>query len=142
MLLVYGICFDNRVKNLQLKNNNIAALTNEWAKYKYLIMEKDYKQYKVVSSLVKTNCTFEEFYYKIDEVLKMPFNKGNFINTAEHVYGYLKNKVDEREKCEFFSQLAEELPSEDKIKKLLKALCIKYEIKYLLASYYFEKIQI
>ncbi|MFA9396955.1 MAG: UV DNA damage repair endonuclease UvsE [Clostridiaceae bacterium] len=160
------ICFYEKVKKynpdimLEVKDKDISAikcgniikklenrssfkeknsLTKEWARYKYLVMEKDYSLYKKASNLVKEEVSIEEFYEFIDKVCMLPFNKGNFINTAEHVYGYFKNDISLREKENLF-KLIKNAEDYTKVKEKLKKLSVKYNESYLLDSYYFRDI--
>lgn len=136
---------------LEVKDKNISALkcinslsvnvskgilTGEWAKYKYLVMEKDYSLYKKGSHMMNSDTSIEYFYYFIDECISLPYSKGNFINTAEHIWGYFKDKATLREKNSFFKALAE-FNDPSKIKKRLYNLAFKYNEDYLINSYYF-----
>jgi UV DNA damage endonuclease len=111
--------------------------TEQWAKYKYTVMEKNYSYYKECSNLINSKAPMYEVYMYIDECLMEPFNEGNFVNTASHVFGYVKDKVTVKEK-ENFNELLK-APSENriKIKSLLQRLCRKYDTQYINESYYF-----
>ena len=78
-------------------------LYDQWAKYKYLVMEKDYALYKEVSSLVDHGVSFADFFNRIDEILMLPNSKKAFYNTLLHVWGYIKNQVLERERNHFLN---------------------------------------
>ena len=118
------------------KVQKIHTLYDMWAKYKYLVMEKDYKLYKQCSNMVKSKCTLTVFYEFIDEVLSLPLNEKNFINTAYHIWGYFKNVAtpSERKKFDFYINNKE---LNEKFKQFLKKLACKYNVEYLLNSYYF-----
>lgn len=120
---------DNKIKK--------SIIYKEWARYKYLVMEKDYSLYKKCSALVNSKGDIVEFYKFVDECLDMPFNERNFINTAQHVWGYFKKVASEKEKMQF-SILMENSKEYIKIKEKLKRLAIKYNEEYLLDSYYFN----
>lgn len=109
----------------------------EWAKYKYSVMERNYSEYKKCSKIVNSTSSIKEIYKSIDEALSLPFDQGNFINGANHVYGYLKDKTTAKEKEAFFTLLEDPRKNKDKIKGTLKRLCLKYDIDYLNNSYYF-----
>lgn len=120
--------------------NDIAkksALYDEWAKYKYAIMERNYKYYKQCSDMVKNQCSLREFYAYIDNILQIEVTLGAFITTTEHVWGYVKNQVNEREK-NHFGKLLKDAQNTDKVKNYLKKLCLKYNSEYILKSYYFH----
>ncbi len=68
--------------------------------------------------------------------------KKNYKNTLLHVYGYVKDKVTEKEKANFYSiykdfEKDSNIELCKKIKKLLHRLCKKYNVDYILNSYYF-----
>lgn len=73
----------------------------------------------------------------IDQCLEKPFSKGNFINTAQHVYGYIKDKVTLKEKNRFNKLLKNPDENNIKVKTLLKKLSEKYGVDYINNSYYF-----
>lgn len=115
----------------------ISERTKQWAKYKYSLMEKKYSYYKKCSSLVNSKVPMKEVYMYIDQCLQEPFDKGNFINTAEHVYGYVKDKVTLKEKYNFNELLKNPAENKGNIKSLLQKLCKKYKAEYINNSYYF-----
>lgn len=119
------------------ENLEISARTKQWAKYKYSLMEKNYAYYKECSSLVNSKVPMKEVYMYIDQCLEKPFDEGNFINTAEHVYGYVKDKATLKEKDSFNELLKNPTENKDKIKSLLQKLCKKYKVEYINNSYYF-----
>lgn len=109
---------------------------SQWAKYKYVVMEKDYSLYKKCSSTINSADEITEFYRTIDYALGLPYSESNYINTLQHVWGYFKDLALEKEKNQFFKKLeAGELP---KAKEYLGKLAHKYESEYLLNSYYFK----
>lgn len=112
-----------------------SVVFGEWARYKYAVMAKNYSLYKQCSSIVKNGCSLKELYFSIDEALMEPSHAGNFKNTAEHIWGYFKDKATTKEKERFL----ELLKSDDlvKVKENLYRLAVKYEVEYLLKSYFF-----
>ena len=112
-------------------------IEKQWAKYKYVLMERNYKYYKTCSKLVKENCSIEEFYEYTDEIISCDVESGSFINTAEHVWGYVKNDVNEKEK-KHFEKLLLDMTRKDKVKLYLKKLSEKYNAEYIINSYYFN----
>lgn len=115
----------------------ISIRTEQWAKYKYSVMEKNYSHYKKCSSLVNSEVPISHVYTYIDDCLSLPFDEGSFINTAQHVYGYLKDKTTQNEKQKFNDLLSNANGNKDRIKELLQKLCKKYEVDYINNSYYF-----
>lgn len=115
----------------------ISERTKQWAKYKYSLMEKNYSYYKKCSSLVNSKVHMKEVYMYIDQCLQESFDEGNFINTAEYVYGYIKDKVTIKEKGNYNELLKNPTENKDKIKSLLQKLCKKYKAEYINNSYYF-----
>ncbi|MGH4122378.1 MAG: UV DNA damage repair endonuclease UvsE [Clostridium sp.] len=109
---------------------------NQWAKYKYLLMERNYKYYKECSRLVKENCSIQEFYEYTDDVMNFEVEDGSFINTCEHVWGYVKNSASDKEQMHF-KKILMDLEHKEKVKIYLKKLCDKYNAEYMLNSYYF-----
>ncbi|MGH4138146.1 UV DNA damage repair endonuclease UvsE [Clostridium sp.] len=108
----------------------------QWAKYKYLLMEINYKYYKECSRMVKEKCSIQYFYEYIDEIMNLGVEDGSFINTAEHVWGYVKNNATDREQMHF-KKLLLDMEHKEKVKLYLKKLCDKYSAEYILSSYYF-----
>lgn len=111
--------------------------TDQWAKYKYCVMEKNYSFYKECSKLINSEEPMSTFYCFIDECLRLPFDEGNFKNTVQHVYGYLKYCATTKEKDKLLDLIDDEIENESKIKNELQKLCKKYKIDYLNQSYYF-----
>lgn len=119
------------------ENLEVSIRTGQWAKYKYCIMEKNYSYYKKCSSLINSEVPMREVYIYIDECLNSFFDEGSFTNTAQHVYGYVKDKVTLKEKESFKELLRNPDENKTKIKKLLQKLCKKYKADYINNSYYF-----
>ena len=99
-------------------------------------MERNYKYYKECSKLVKENCSIEEFYEYTDEIINFDVENGSFINTAEHVWGYVKNYASDREQMHF-KKLLLDMEHKDKVKLYLRKLSEKYNAEYIINSYYF-----
>lgn len=114
-----------------------AVITDTWAKYKYAVMEKSYGDYKSCSRLVRSGTPIRELFEQIDESLIKAFDSGSFVNAAQHVYGYVKEKVSVKERSEFFTLLENPQHNREKIKTVLGRLCRKYGTDYINASYYF-----
>jgi UV DNA damage endonuclease len=119
-------------------NNKLkhVIIEKQWAKYKYLLMERNYKYYKECSRLVKERCNIQEFYEYIDETMNFEVEDGSFINTSEHVWGYVKNNASDKEQMHF-KKLLLDTENKEKVKHYLKKLCEKYNAEYMIDSYYF-----
>ncbi|GAA0124358.1 YbgA family protein [Clostridium sp. ATCC 25772] len=113
-----------------------------WSKYKYVVMERSYKEYKEISKNIGlNNYTYKEFNEKLNKVIKEAPMKSQVINTVHHIWGYFKKVATEEEKTclfEMIKEFEENRKDLTEIKKLLKEYAIKYESKYLLHSYYFD----
>lgn len=108
----------------------------QWAKYKYVVMEKDYALYKKCSNIINSDSnSILEFYTLVDYALSLPFNEGAYRNTLEHVWGYFKDTAADKE----FLKFHELISSKEfiKAKTFLNKLSEKYKENYLLDSYYF-----
>ncbi|NNU76257.1 UV DNA damage repair endonuclease UvsE [Clostridium estertheticum] len=125
----------NNINNINKKLIS-TIMEKQWAKYKYVLMERNYKYYKECSKMVKEKCSLKEFYEYIDEVINIDVEDGSFINTAEHVWGYVKDDVTDKEKVHFAKLLLDMLHKE-KAKLYLRKLCDRYNAEYILNSYYF-----
>lgn len=129
-------------------NEKKVTIYNEWSKYKYNIMERNYNYYKQCSKLIKEHGNLLDFYTLLDDYLIKPIDKNNFLNTLMHVNGYFKNIVNTREKSQltkYLKEAEEKLPEEFlldnpvlfRIKSFILKLSEKYEVQYIKSSYYF-----
>lgn len=121
---------------IQSTSKKKSIIFKQWAKYKYLVMEKGYDLYKKGSAMVNSDIDIIQFYEFIDNCLEMPFNQGNFKNTVQHILGYFKDKANEKEKNQVIN-LIENEKDYKKIKEKIRKLAVKYSVNYLLDSYYF-----
>lgn len=131
-----------KVNNLLDLKRSIKNLEEEWARYKYNILERDQNIYKDIRNLLKDkkNYPIIEFYNLIDKAMSIKINQSNAINSASHVWGYFKDQVNENEKKKFDSYIElfkKGTYSINAVKKLLLKLAVKYKSTYLLESYYF-----
>lgn len=146
---------------LEVKDKNISALKcislverrdkarymdTEWARYKYLVLEKSEKHYLAIRKLLRDKDSVDgiELYSSIEEGINLPENKGQFLNAAQHVWGYFKNHADEKEKGMImvaFNSYLEENISGNIVKKKLWKLALKYRVDYLMDSYYFNEVR-
>jgi UV DNA damage endonuclease len=141
---------------LEVKDKNISAvkcinsisnskskgfLQRDWARYKYLIMEKSQEAYKAAGKLFSENeYPAIEFYRLAEKSFGIETQKGEAVNAAEHVWGYFKNIATESEKKKFFRVLENYITDKKtllSVKKMLYNLAYKYDSGYLLESYYF-----
>lgn len=127
----------NLIVNNLNKKLKPEVIEKQWAKYKYVLMERNYKYYKYCSKLLKENCSIEEFYKYTDRIINLDVDNGSFINTAEHVWGYIKNNASDREQMHF-KKLLLNIDHKENVKIYLKKLCDKYNAEYMLNSYYFN----
>ena len=137
---------------LEVKDKEISALkciysisneversirSEQWAKYKYCVMEKSNFFYEECSRLINSEEPMSKFYCCIDECLRLPYEEADFKNTVEHIYGYLKYCTTTKEKDKLEDLIEDEIENTMKIKNELQKLCKKYKIDSLNQSYYF-----
>ncbi|MBV7275175.1 YbgA family protein [Clostridiaceae bacterium UIB06] len=118
-------------------------IEEEWAKYKYCIMERSYKFYKEISkSLSHSNISYEQFIGQINQFMSIKTDKSQILNTIYHVWGYFKKIASEEEKKQvliLINKYKNNQCSEREIKTLLYQYALKYNVTYLINSYYFNK---
>lgn len=122
--------------------NKISTLEKEWAKYKYKILEASPSFYREIRELLKDKSSYPvlEFYTLIENALKNEIIKGNAVNALLHVWGFFKDIASQKEKESFLKKLKQfenDQVSLKALKNFLFNMAIKYEVKYLLESYYF-----
>jgi UV DNA damage endonuclease len=141
---------------LEVKDKNISALKcincvskrksrmleAEWARYKYFVLEKSPESYQAIRQMLKDKSAYPalEMYHLIETVCRMPVEAGNGVNTAQHVWGYFKDKASESEKNRFQKILRKYALGEagvQPVKSMLRMLAEKYGEDYLLEGYYF-----
>ncbi|MEA5061098.1 MAG: UV DNA damage repair endonuclease UvsE [Erysipelotrichaceae bacterium] len=130
------------VKINLLLNNIIKDAEKEWSRYKYLVLGKSSNSYLQIRDILKDKKNFSaiNFYNIIDGALKEKENKDSEINALQHVWGYLKNESTKKEKATFLTEVEKYKNSAitlQKVKKSLFKMVSKYNIGYLLKSYYF-----
>ena len=122
----------------------IQRLEKQWARYKYLVLERSLKIYNEIRQLLKDKSAYpiSEFYRLIDDAMKTPITVGHAVNAAQHVWGYVNDLADEKERTSFKRSL-------DKIsqggatvvmKRKLWKLANVQKQKYLLDSLYFIEV--
>lgn len=128
------ICIDDKP--------SIKALEEEWAKYKYKVLERSPADYLAIRELLKdkTGEIRLAFYSLIEHALEVIPTAGQVENAAMHVWGYFKNQITEQEKKRFLISLDRfraGLSTIQSVKSQLQKLAVKYEENYLIESYYF-----
>lgn len=143
---------------LEVKDKNISAikcsncvsyldihiLQLEWARYKYLVLYHSHLSYLAIRAMFRENrVSAIDVYSEIDSALREEPTLGSMVNTFTHVWGYFKDICSEKERDTFKSSLESfEAGSLDpsKFKKFLFKLSKKYDVKYLLESYFFYDV--
>lgn len=123
-------------------NTKTSNLEKEWSLYKYSILEKSQSHYNQIRQLLKdkTERISVPFYRLIEEGLMVKENKGQAINTLQHVWGYFKKVASDEEKQSFLGLIDAYQSDEidlNTVKDYLQQLAIKYKEAYLLKSLYF-----
>lgn len=124
----------------------IAALEQAWAHHKYAVLEKDPAAYQAIRTLLKDKVSPDEarFWHLIDTAMAQPSDPGRENNAILHVWGYFKDKATPQEKAAFESKhslwVAKQLPLKG-VKQELFDLSVKYAMRYLLESTYFDEVR-
>ncbi|ERK29720.1 UV DNA damage repair endonuclease UvsE [Clostridium intestinale] len=118
--------------------NTKSTITEEWAKYKYVVMAYNYEAYKTCRKIIKDDGDILSLYKYIDETLKNPLDEGNYINTLQHIWGYFKDISKTQEKNHFTKMISEKKFSN--AKDYLFKLTNKYDVEYLKKGYFFHEI--
>lgn len=123
-------------------NRGISMLESEWARYKYLILERAPESYHAIRQLLRNKSTYPalEMYHLIEASLSIPLVMGNALNAAQHVWGYFKEKASDSEKGRFQNVLKKFALGEtgiQPVKNMLLILARKYQEDYLLNAYFF-----
>ncbi len=117
------------------------ALEEEWARYKYLVMEHSHKHYLSIRELFKNaEVKALDFYQLVDEALEQATVTGGAVNAAQHVWGYFKKEASVAEKKKYegaLQKFSNAALSPTSFKGFLFSLAEKYDKKYLLSSLYF-----
>ena len=123
-------------------DGKIGVLEEEWALYKYNILEHSPAIYQEIRNLLKDKAKYpvEDFYKLIDSGMAVEGNMGTQINALQHVWGYFKDKASEKEKMsmtKWTEDFKKGKVSISFMKKKLSRLALKYEETYLSNSYFF-----
>lgn len=125
-----------------ISKRGIFELENEWAHYKYSILERSPVDYQKIRKLLNNKSAYFaiEMYQLIETSFDLPVSSGNAINAAQHVWGYFK-KISSEAEADRFKVLVENLYlgkiKIETLKRFLYRLAVKYQIDYLLTGYYF-----
>lgn len=125
------------------ENQNIHLLEQEWARYKYLILEYSPSNYQKIRILLKDKSNYPAitFYGLIEEALNNDPTPNQRINAADHIFGHLKNKVTEKEENSYNKRKETFLGGGRSLRSLknqLFRLAEKYDEGYLTQSLYFS----
>lgn len=130
-----------KVKNF-IEGDSIKLLEEEWARYKYSVLEHSPKLYQELREFLKDKNNYRpvEFYGLIDRALAQEVTMGRSVNALEHVVGYFKDMdPGERKKYEtYLDRYKKGSYSIWPLKKYIYSLAEKYEEDYLLKSLYFH----
>ncbi|MFA5528234.1 MAG: UV DNA damage repair endonuclease UvsE [Peptostreptococcales bacterium] len=122
----------------------IKRLEDEWARYKYLVLEHSPKVYQEIRQLLKDKSAYpvREFYKLIDAAMMSPVKPGDAVNAAQHVWGYLKDSSDKTTRLRFEKILDKVIMGESttSMKRLLWKLAEEQQQQYLMDSLYFMKL--
>lgn len=141
---------------LEVKDKNLSAvkcanltwldlprrkLTDQWARYKYLVLEHDPTVYEAIRALLKEEKPdATNFYNCLERALEKDVTPGHARNAAQHVWGYLDKLASPAERGRVMADI-EALDRDPKaaprLKKKLLALAAKQDQEYLLRSLYF-----
>lgn len=133
-----------KCQNLCTQNLPRRALTDEWARYKYTVLEKSPRHYQQFRNYLKAdNPEALDFYKLLEEALEQEITPGNALNAAQHVWGYLDELAPASEKkkaLKKFQALKNSLLPLPSLKKQLYALAQEQKQAYLLQSLYFYPV--
>lgn len=124
-------------------DSSMKDLEKEWSRYKYVVLERSPLIYQKIRNLLKEKESYPAllFYELIEEALKTPVTSNVVINSLDHVWGYMNDKLTAREKksYELYKKEVElSVNSLPKAKRFLNRMALKHQISYLLESYYFD----
>ena len=122
--------------------SDIKLLEEEWARYKYFVLEKSPNIYGQIRQLLKDKKKYPAiaFYQLIEASIICEENSGYAVNAVQHIWGYFSKVADTKEKEQFTKNLNAYMKgtlSLKILKRTLLKLAIKYKNDYLINSYYF-----
>lgn len=123
----------------------VAFLEREWSRYKYLILSRSQNTYLQIRELLKDkeNISAIAFYNLIEKGLNILPNTKEELNSIYHIWGYFKQISTQQEKEKLNSLISVYKQDQSKIstlRKFLYKLGIKYNISYIINSYYFYHV--
>ncbi|MGX7091768.1 UV DNA damage repair endonuclease UvsE [Hutsoniella sourekii] len=131
--------------NLTRSDRHIKYLEAEWARYKYSVLEHSPSHYQAIRQLLKDKTDYPavHFYSLLEEALDTPATAGSLTNAYDHVWGYFKDQVTNKEKANYRSlqqnlQVETSVDAGIKLKRFLKRMAKKYPNSYLDQSLFFE----
>lgn len=141
---------------LEVKDKNLSAvkcinlttpdvprsrLTDEWARYKYLILEHNPAAYSAIRTLLQTHApSVQTFYSHLENALEEEVTPGHARNAAQHVWGYVDKLASPAEAKRIradIDALDDDLKTLPRLKHRLFALARRHGISYLENSAYF-----
>lgn len=125
------------------QDRGMKGLEEEWARYKYAILEHSPASYQAIRTLLKDKSgrPVREFYHLVEAALAQPIVTGQAVNAAQHVWGYFKDQATAAEKKRFEKLVSLVTAGEGdlrSVKSHLRRLALRYGETYLLESYYFD----
>lgn len=145
------IMLEVKDKNLSAKkcilatsqSKHISHLEKEWARYKYTILERNAVIYQSIRELLKDKEAYPvvKFYRLVEAALDEEPTSSTAINAIDHVWGYVKKEVTEKERASYKTyrqQLLSDIKHYPKIKRFINRLASKYQATYLLNSLFFD----
>jgi len=122
----------------------IRLLEAEWARYKYLVLGQSAAIYQKIRTLLKNKANPQviPFYTYIDEALAAEENKGEQVNAAQHVWGYVSDVASPAETKQFQTLLKayrDGSRSLKAVKGFLFRMAKQQNIGYLMESLYFYR---
>ncbi len=137
-------------KNLSAVKANLAVrsetrmrdLEQEWARYKYAVLEHDPARYEAIRILLqdKDIVPVIEFYELVDAAISKPIQTGRAENALLHVFGHLSNKMNDKEQLQFnklIDSYRKGTRSLNACKNFLWKFVVNQNDLYLLQSLYF-----
>lgn len=126
--------------NLSSQSCKRSALTEEWARYKYLILEYSPIAYQAIRELLKAEKpSSKEFYMLIETALKQGIEIGHARNAAQHVWGYINDLATpvEKKRILFLMDKLEDISSLASLKRAMHKIIERNSVRYLQESLYF-----
>lgn len=129
-----------KCSNLTRPNLPRTRLTEEWARYKYLVLERTPNTYAAIRHLLKNEKpAADAFYDLIEKALTCDPEPGKARNAAEHVWGHVNKNASANDVARMLKDLellGSDLAPLPRIKRKLLALAADSNEEYLLHSLY------